>query len=838
MSLADCIQRAIDNGMSRSRGREAQRLFAERKQAHAHLGPGADAAAAEDVWRQMRKDFLKRKRTNLMQAQVNSQTIDDITTYRDSNGVANAANALRQKLEWGQSATFQGATAIADALKSQYMRKLSGFVEQHKRNIIGNIRGRAKLTNIVKELHGTATGDEAAKVMADAIRDTLEMMRSDFNAAGGMIGKLDDYGLPHSWEVGQIRRAGFEQWATDMDARLDWMRMIDNETTRPFSGSTPERRMQFLREIYDNLDSNGWSRREPSGVQLGRSTANSRSDHRIFHFKSAEDWMAVNDLYGRSDAFSAIISHVDMMSRDTALMRVLGPNPRLGLEFANQTAQKLAAERPWKQSWMSRRLYSSAQQEAAAKSMQANTMFDLYTGAANKAEADVVAGALGGLRHFLVASQLGGAMLSAVSDVGFMEMAGRHVGMDFGKVLGRHVKAIASSKQRELMVRTGIIADAAANVGVVQSRLMGDAHGPAMAERLSEFTMRASGLTAWTDIGRGAFRLEFYGFLADNTKHAWADLPAPLRELVFEARGITEADWDVIRSTKLFRDEIEPDASFLIPGDIRYRTDIDADLAMDISLKLEAAIREQMEFAVPSASLRGRAIFQGGAPGSFKGELLRSGIMYKSFALSMVFNQMGRVLFHKVRGSRTANVALFGTVTTVAGMLSIQMKELAKGNDPRRMDDKNFLLAAVLQGGGLGIFGDFASASQNRFGGGIASTLAGPAFGAIQDTAYLTGSIVDAITGQTDKDFDRLGRTATKFLDRYSGPTNLWYANQALNRLLWDNLQEWVDGDAQKAWRRAETRRVNEYGNASFWPHGQPLPPRLPNLSNAIGEPK
>ena len=838
MSLADCIQRAIENGMSRSRGRAAQQLFSERLQANAHLGPGAEAAAAEDVWRMLRKDFLKRKRTNLMQADANSRIIDHITLYRDSSGEANAANAPRQLLEWGQSATFEGATSIAEALKGQYMRKLSDFVQQHKRNLIGNIRNRAKLTNIVRELHGKATGDEAAKVMADAISQVLEMARSDFNAAGGTIAKLDGYGLPHSWDTGLITRAKFKQWAEDMDARLDWMRMIDNETTRPFSGSSQERKMQFLREVYNNLQSNGWSRREPSGVQLGRSTANSRSDHRIFHFKTADDWMAINDLYGRSDAFSAIISHIDMMSRDTALMRVLGPNPRLGLEFANQTAQKLATERPWKQNWLSRRLYSSVQKEAEAKSAQARAMFDLYTGAANKAEADVVAGALGGLRHFLIASQLGGAMLSAVSDVGFMEMAGRHIGLDFGKVMKRHIKAIASSKQRGLMVRAGIIADAAANVGVVQSRLMGDAHGPAVAERLSEFTMRASGLTAWTDIGRGAFRLETYGLLADNAKHAWGDLPAPLRELFFEPRGITEADWDIIRTTKLFRDEVEPDAAFLIPGDIRYRTDIDADLAMEISLKLEAAVREQMEFAVPSASLRGRAVYQVGAPGTFWGEMARSGIMYKSFAFSMMFNQLGRVLFHKVRGNRAGNIAMLATVTTVAGALSIQMKELAKGNNPRPMDSRKFWMAAVLQGGGLGIFGDFANASQNRFGGGIASTLAGPAVGFAADAGYLIGDIGKALTGQTDKDFDRLGRNATKFLNRYSGPTNIWYVNQVLDRLLWDNLQELVDGEAQKSWRRAETRRANNYGNSSFWPHGQTLPANLPDLSNAIGASK
>ena len=52
------------------------------------------------------------------------------------------------------------------------------------------------------------------------------------------------------------------------------------------------------------------------------------------------------------------------------------------------------------------------------------------------------------------------------------------------------------------------------------------------------------------------------------------------------------------------------------------------------------------------------------------------------------------------------------------GGLAVQLKEIAKGNDPRPMDSAEFWLAAVMQGGGLGIFGDFFSASTSRTGAG------------------------------------------------------------------------------------------------------------------------
>jgi hypothetical protein len=834
MSLYDCIERAINAGeMPKARARAAQDLLQERLKAHAHLGPGAEAAAAQDVWIHLRRSAQERKRGHLLQVQANIKIIENVTNHVDSDGNANAANAPRQLIEHGQSAKFQNVSARADALEGFYMKSIGGFIEKHKRNIFGGVRSKALLGDVVRELYGDASGSAAAKQMADAIRDAFELARTDFNAAGGSIGKIDNYGLPHSWDTALTKKATFDDWAGEMDNRLDWDRIIDRDTSQPFSSSTPEARARFLRDVYEGITTDGWSQREPAGMQMGRSVANSRSDHRVLHFKSADDWMAVNDKFGRSDPFSAVVAHLKSMARDTASMQVLGPNPRAGLELAIQTAEKLARDRPWVQNKKGSSLFfTTPADEARGKGRHARRMYDLYTGAANKVESDVVAGAFAGLRHFLIASQLAGAMLSAVSDVGFQAMAAKHVGIKWNKVVGRQLKAIASSKDRALMARMGIIAESAANTGVAQARLMGDDYVGPMMERLSEFTMRASGLTAWTDIGRGAFRLEFYGFLAENAGQSLDALPKPLRDLMVE-RGFSAEDWDIIRATDLARSEAEPEATFLVPGDIRYRDDLDGAQALDLSLRLEAMVREQMEFAVPSASLRGRAMFDFGGNGTLAGELLKSGLMYKSFAFSMLFNQLGRVFYHRLNGSRISQAVMFATITTAGGALGIQLKELAKGNDPRPMDSKEFLMAAVLQGGGLGIFGDFASSTQNRFGGGLASTLAGPAAGFLNDTGGLIGRGVAAVTGG-QKEQDQFGRAATKYLNRYSGPTNLWYINQVLDRALWDNLQELTDGEAQKAFRREERRRVKDFGNPSYWPRGEPVPERLPNILNAI----
>lgn len=842
MSLWDCIQRAIDGGdLPPKRAQEAQAMFAERLQAHASAGPGAEALAAQDVWVALRQRHIRRKRQVLMQSEAQLRMVDQIAAYRSSDGEANAARAVRAMVEWDQDAKFQSVEGVRQALEGSYLRDIDQLIAEHSRTITGQVRNKARLANVVRELKGEASGDTAAKTVAEAVRTTLDRARREFNAAGGEIAKLEGYDLPHHWDRKKVAAVDADTWAGQMYDEIDWARITDRATELPFDQSSRAARVKFLKDIHEGIRTGGWNSREPSGMAAGRSLGRSRSDHRILHFKSADGWMRMNDEFGSADPFAAVVNHLKGMARDTAQMRVLGPNPRAGLEFARQTATKLAQERPWKPTQpisvgaRGLNVYSDAAAEVKGVTAQAQRMLDMVSGADNAVEMDMFAGILAGTRHFLVASQLGGAMLSAVSDVGFLGMASRHVGMDPKRVLARHVATLAKPENRAQLARAGIIAESAASTGVAQARMFGEAYGNATMAQLSEFTLRASGLTAWTDIGRGVFKLEFYGLLAENAGRSWDQIDAPLRDLVLAARGITPDEWDVIRATSLYRDANDPNASFLIPDDIRRRTDLDPEDALNLSLKLQSAIQEQMEFAVPSASLRGRASMPLGPAGTVGGELMRSALMYKNFTASLMFNQLGRVLYKKVNGSRFTNALMFGLITTAAGALSMQLKEVARGRDPRDMTTGQFWKAAMLQGGGLGIFGDFVYASENRFGGGITSTMAGPVGGLIDRGLTLTGKIAEALSSRDPEKIDAAQREAIRFANQFSGPTNLWYLNTAWDRLIWDSLQEWLDPEAADAFARAEKKRVKEYGNRSFYPQGALLPERLPDISSLIG---
>jgi hypothetical protein len=838
MSLFDCIDRAMalppgDGGMDRERGQMAQELF-RRLEAEYTPSMGASAAAAQaaaDVKRIIRENTELKRRLVLKQIHTQRRIAADLDNYRSIFGEEDLAGGLIALIENDQAARFTNVRATREGLRARYHRMIAGVLNRHSRDILGRVRRRSGVKTIVRELMGENTGDASARELASAVSAAFEQARLDFNAAGGHIGNLEDFGLPHSHDAARIRRDGFNAWAAAIMPRLDWAKIPDFETGRPFTGSSQARRRAFLREIFDDITTDGWSKREPSFAARGRALYNRRADHRVLHFRAADDWLAYNEAFGRSDPFSAIVAHLDGMARDTALMRVLGPNPKGGLEFAIQHMAKRAALNPWPLSKNARGWFrdKDAVDQVKNRANVAKRMLSLIVGQPTGSQG--WAEIMSTQRAFLVAAQLGGAMLSAVGDVGFGGLAARHVGMGVTRPLMRQLRLMASSGEREAALRMGVVADMAANTGVAAARYMMDGTPPAVAERLSDAVLRLSYLTQWTEYGRHAFTLEFSAFMAENVGRQWEELPDPLRRLFLERRGFTAADWNAIRSTPLHA--TQEGASFLIPDDIRFRTDLDPEYAEGLALRLSSAVLEHVEFAVPSVTLRGRALILGDTQaGTIAGEFMRSVAGYRGFALSILFNNLRRVMMAETRDPRLVAIGAFIAITTAAGALSIQLKEIAKGRDPREMDDPKFWKAAALQGGGLGIFGDFVTASENRFGGSLGETVGGAGFAFFDDMLSFTlGNALQLAEGEDTN----AGREFTKLLRQYTPGANLWYLTAASQRLGFDMLQRALDPEAEEAWRRAERRRVKDYGNESWWRPGELGPRRAPDLAAAAG---
>jgi hypothetical protein len=251
-------------------------------------------------------------------------------------------------------------------------------------------------------------------------------------------------------------------------------------------------------------------------------------------------------------------------------------------------------------------------------------------------------------------------------------------------------------------------------------------------------------------------------------------------------------------------------------------------------MRLAAGVEDEVQAGVPSASLKGRAALSGGRPGTIPGEFMKSALTYKTYTLSLMFKQIDQISRIESMTAKAAYIGFVPAALTLMGAVSIQLREIDKGRDPRSMIDGKFWLAALLSGGGIGIFGDFFASSTSRVGLGPLGTAMGPGAGMINDLATYVGPNIAAAANDKPTHF---GRGMVELMRRYMPITSShWAIAPAADRLLSDNLQLLLDPDARKVWGDAEKKRVKEYGNRSWWPHGENLPSRGPDLGNAFGQ--
>lgn len=729
------------------------------------------------------------------------------------------------------------------AIFKQAMGGLQEFLRDHAENIVGQVRGRAQLSDIMRELHGADSGNVAAKQMAAAINAQREWLRTSFNSLGGDIRKLDDYGVAHSHNRGKITAAGFDSWFDDIYGRLDWNRIVNFQTNKPFAvakGAKPLRAdaETFLRPIYQDIATRGWADRTPGFGTGSRALFNSGQEHRVLHFKSADDWLAYNEAYGTENAFQAIVGEFQRRAMDIARMRAFGPNPKAGVENAIQVLEKaahLAPRNPKPGGRIRQGLGFGRQPEdaLAGTAERARVMHGLLSGEMSQPADHAMAGLLAGGRGLLTAAQLGSATLSMITDLPSQALAAKAIGQSPFKPLVNTFNNIFRGIDQQTARELGFILESWADASVTSARYMGDVWQPEITGRISNFVLKANGMTAINDRERVAIAMAFGSDLAGVANRSWDELDPNLREFM-RTRQITAEDWDKLRDPAvIYTDRVG--GKHLNPSWFREHSTLPPAEADDMAIRFGALIEGQIEMALPTSSLRGQAILRGRAKaGSFSGELIRSTLMYKSFALSQLFNQIRRVReMQGGTGVKAWYVASYMTSMTVAGALAVQLKEIAKGRDPQPMDRQTFWAKATLQGGGLGIFGDFFQSTTSRAGGGLAETLAGPVFGAVSDVGRAVGSNVAALAEGKDS---HVGRDVVNLARRYNPAATLLPTRLALDRVVWDQLQELLDPDAASDWSRAERKMKREQGSQSWWRRGDILPSRTPDLSNMIGD--
>lgn len=806
MSLGQCIPGMVERGeVTPEKGREMATLYGElEQQFRRQFGDQAAAAMATDATlKAMENAALLKRRQALAAIQRRQGILANMERYGsighnggpplDSSDVIDPRAAVAL-FDMDSRAGYSNVEGRRKAVRGRAHAMIDKILSDHSTNVLGQVRNRAQLTDMVRELFGEDSGNLAARELADAWTQSAEMLRQRFNAAGGDIGKIERWGLPQAHDSRQVRAAGYEAWRADILPRLDVAKMRDARTGLAFSPETLE---LALRDVFETIRTDGWNKRNVGAAGAGK-LANRRADERFLVFKSADDWMAYSEKFGAGTPFDAMMGHIDGMSRDIALMEILGPNPAATVTWLKDSLTKSAA--------LDTSPGSKAVEKAEAAGKQIDRLYDEITGTASRPENRTLALTFSSIRAVQTSAKLGSALLSAVTDTAFQMSTRKFNGLSGSAMIGQYVKLFkpGSKADQRLAVRLGLIANEWSSRAAAQGRYLNEELTGEVSRRLAEGVLRISGLSRWTEAGRWAFGMEFMGHITDESVKRFDKLDPNFRRAL-ERNGIGAEGWETIRKTPL---EQDGGVSWLKPMNVADR---------ELGDRLMEMILTETDYAVPVADLRTRVMFNSWAPrGTFAGEVIRSAGQFKSFGVSILLTH-GRRTIEQGAGNGAKYAAGLFIGTTLMGALAMQLKALAGGKDPRPMDDSQFWGSAVLQGGGFGIFGDFIQSGENRFGGGLAETLAGP----------LIGDVGAAIKARDAWDVARVVKANTP-------GSSLWYSKLAFDRVVTDQIQESIDPNYRQSWRRM-AKRARDQRTEYYWNPGETAPERLPDFANAMG---
>lgn len=779
------------------------------RQHQATMGPHVAARQAElDAAQEFARTAARRR--DLLARQVIAQKAVLSAAESHPKGILAGALSLLTR-DWGDVHGNANIEKLRESIRTLAHGEFVDGLRRFRPDISGKSRDPAGMANVVRQLFGENTGDASAAAIAKSWERVAEYLRARFNAAGGDIAKLDEWRMPQNHDARAVHEAGFEGWRDAVWDKLDRQKMLDHATGLPIS----DMRLQtLLRDVWETIGSDGLNKITPGSPQRGSAKARKFDDaHRVLHFKDAKSFLDYHAQFGRGDLFGNLTGHMDRMANDIAWMEMMGPNPEATRRFLVDTMhQRGIKDLSWKK----------AQNQLGGVHHFENVWDDL-TGLSSTPVNARLAQRGQALRSGLQAAQLGGAFISSFSDNGTIALTAKFNGLDATKIIADSIKLMGSEADKTFAAQMGFVAESWSRIAATAGRYSGEVFDQGVMGRVNNTVMNLSLLGPATEARQQAFCLEFVGALARMRKTGWDALPETMRGQMTKY-GLDAEAWDLARRAPV----VERDGAPFM--DVKAIARMDNPNAAAVAGTIHRMVLTERDYAVIVSDARTRALLHGGSrPGTLAGEMARMVGMYKAFPITAITTHLMRGMGQPTWQGKGGYLASLFALTTVTGMASLQAKQLVIGKDPRDMADPVTWGSAMIQGGGAGILGDFLFSDQNRFGGNLAETLAGPAFGAASDLARLTVGNVQQLARGEDM---RLLYDVTRFAGRYTPGSSLWYGRLALERMVIDQVAL-MDPKTREGFRRLEQKTRRETGQDFWWSHGNALPSRLPRMSES-----
>ena len=800
--------------------------------------PEAEQRAAREVYDAMKIEEAEKLRFTILQKNKMLEIENVFATYKNANGEQDFANAYRALMAQDNLTPLPNIERTVDIERGKAHQLMADLLDKMKYKIGGfqTKNQKANLKLMVKELMGENTSNVNAKQLADAWRQTAEHLRKRFNKFGGKILSRKDWGLPQIHDTLLVRSTSKSDWVDFILPKLDLDKMINERSGLPFNDKTIR---EALSEVYDNISTEGMATFKPGTSSYGKSLHNRRLDHRFLAFKNADDWMEYQTRFGSPDPFKTMMEHINGMSRDISLLKILGPNPDAMHTWAMQTIKKqmkidAAAEAQGK--FKRKKIIKYRNEEDRTNSILENTknLYAFHKGTLHKPIDGFMGRTFAALRQLLTAAQLGGASVMAITDFHWSRITSKFNGLPTYKANQNALKLLKEGIKKDkalsrTAIRLGLIAEHWSTVAGVQARYLNEVDAPFWSKRISDFVLRGSGLSHITQSGRWAFGMSIMGTLAEESGKVFNKLDGNLQKQL-QKYGIGADEWETIRTTKLYDAGVdEPSmvgkgATFLRPDDIMQRADLDEATREFLTTRLLTYVTNETNFAVPTSSAKGRIVASGYTqPGTLPGELMNSVLMYKNFPITLGMTHLSRGFQQVGLAGKAKYLAPMLIGGALMGSLAYEIKQVAAGKKPTPPEKMGtrYWLNAMIYGGGLGIFGDFLFSDQNRYGGSLSKTIAGPVTSFLGDAINLTiVNAMELLTGEKTN----AGRELAAFVQRYTPGSSLWYARVAFERIIMDTLEKLINPDFESDTRRNINKLRTRTGQEYWWEPGEISP--------------
>ncbi|MDO7443727.1 hypothetical protein Q5X61_08215 [Acinetobacter baumannii] len=716
----------------------------------------------------------------------------------------------------GDMSGIQSISSKADGIASIYRGELIDFYTNIKGGL-GIFTDQELVQKIVRERFGENTGDALAKKISDKMGDVFETMRDRFNRNGGDIGKLDNWGLPQTHNLEKIAKAGKEAWVNKAESLIDTRQYV-HENGDYYS---QQEIRSLLEYTYDTLSSDGANKIEVGRQATGGGTSkvtNRHGESRVLHFKDAESWLEYQSEFGGMQFVDLVEAHINGLSKDISMVENLGSNPKTALKILMDAA----AKKDWEKGIDENKTKSSRK--------RIETMFDEFSGG-NSPQSQVLANLGTSYRSMNIFSMLGGTTITSITDQATIAKTAHVHGLSYRKAFGGLIEQLnpANKADRELAHSLGLATEEMlGSIARWSDDGLTSTYGKS--EKLARISsgvatqvMRVSFLNALTSASKVGFTkllMEKYGRLSRSK--AWNDLDVQDRELLSNT-GLDERAWQVFQLAEPVVDrkgnqlmsarsiyEI-PDEKLTAFGDPKQVKD-------QVASQLQAHLLDEQGMAVIEAGLREKTLINVGARGTIAGEIFRGIVQFKSFSVAFLMRHGSRTMAQEgLKGKAAYAIPLF-VMTTLLGGLVVQLKELLNGNDPQTMWDSDdpkkassFFVRSAVQGGGLSFLGDILVAGTDTSGRDANSFVAGPLGGDFESLLSLT---VGNLTQYNEGKDTNFGNEAFKFVKGKVPAQNLWYTKAAINRMVFDEMQDTIaPGYREKALRKAERQQDRE----RFW---------------------